>query len=378
MQLRASINQWAVANKNNLRERTLAYIRANFKKEVSAGAYSYLLNGPPLLYASCYAALTLHLYGEMAHLPDAERQQWISYLQRHQCDDGMFRDPLIGTEETESLDWWGTRHLTLHCLMALTALGDTARRPICLIDQFRVEGEIVKWLDSREWDTDPASVSNEVQNYGTFLQYARDFQGQAWCQGALDKMYIWLDRHQDPQTGLWGNRFDTPRYLSNGVQTGYHIWLLYFYDNRPIYYSERIIDSCLRTQNRHGGFGVALNSSACEDIDTIDPLARLYFITNYRKDEVQSVLKRAYYWVLTNANPDGGWVFRRHERFRYGHDLMTTELQQSSMFPTWFRTLSLAYLSQVLHNTLIAEHDWQFINAPGLQFWHELPEVKRS
>ena len=119
---------------------------------------------------------------------------------------------------------------------------------------------MAEWLENRNWQSDPAEVSNEVQNYGILLQYARDFQHEAWCQDVLNEMYLWLDRHQDPKTGLWGNGFDTSRLLSLGVQTGYHLWLLYFYDNRPIQYVDRIIDSCLATQNRLGGFGVPLNS----------------------------------------------------------------------------------------------------------------------
>ena len=59
-----------------------------------------------------------------------------------------------------------------------------------------------------------------------------------------ERNVYWLDRKQDPKTGLWGNRLDTPLTLSYGVQTGYHIWLLYFSDHRPIQYTERIIDSC--------------------------------------------------------------------------------------------------------------------------------------
>ena len=62
---------------------------------------------------------------------------------------------------------------------------------------------------------------------------------------------------------------------------GYHFWLLYFYDRVPIPHAERAADSCLKTQNQLGGFGQGVHggdplcSSACEDIDSIDPLARL-------------------------------------------------------------------------------------------------------
>ena len=132
---------------------------------------------------------------------------------------------------------------------------------------------------------------------------------------------------------------------------------------------ERIVDSCLATQNRLGGFGVPLNSSACEDIDCIDPLSRLYIETDYRREDIHNALEKALPWVLVNVNPDGGSVFRRHESFKYGHDLMSTRANESSMFATWFRTLSLAYLGQVLSDRPVAGVVWHFLGCPGLQFW---------
>ena len=40
-----------------------------------------------------------------------------------------------------------------------------------------------------------------------------------------------------------------------------------------------------------------------------------------------------------------------------------------SMFPTWFRTLTLAYLAKALPDSVVGRYDWQFCNCPGLQFW---------
>jgi hypothetical protein len=101
------------------------------------------------------------------------------------------------------------------------------------------------------------------------------------------------------RTGLWGS-LDTaqPRELSRAVQGAYHFWLLYFYDHVPIPYPERVIDSCLATQNARGGFGQGVHtgsdreSSACEDIDSIDPLVRLTRATDYRRDDVRMALER--------------------------------------------------------------------------------------
>lgn len=353
----------------DVQKSTLNYIKSNHRPDINIGAYSYTEGGVPILYASCYAALTMHLYGTLDQLSNAERKAWIDYIQSFQKSDGIFRDTVIDIPLAEEIDWWGWRHLTLHVLMTLSALGAVAETPIKIIEPFRKKGFANDWLSSRNWQNDPASVSNEVQNYATMLQYAKDFQNEAWCDEVLNEIYDWLDKTQDSETGLWGSLFNSPVLLSNGVQTGYHLWLLYFYDRRPIQYIDRIIDSCLKTQNLNGGFGVQLNSSACEDIDSIDPLIRLSLMTDYRKDEILYALKKALPWILVHMNADGGWVFRRYEAFQYGHPHMRAKNEESAMFPTWFRTLTLAYLAQVLNGACMPDYAWRFLQCPGHQFW---------
>lgn len=298
---------------DEIRQSTLSYVSSNHLPRQGVGAYSYVVGGPPLLYASCYAALTRDLYGDLGSLSGNGKKEWIGYIQGNQRDDGLFVDPLIACSEAEELDWWGWRHLTLHALMALAALGGVAKKPFRILDRFRNQGQMVEWLESRNWKRDACNVSNQIQNYGVMLQYARQFQNELWCNDVLNEMYHWLDQHQDPHTGYWGYGNSTAWARSMGLQTGYHLWCLYFYDGRPIQYVERIIDSFLATQNHLGGFGAPLNSSACEDIDSIDPLVRLTLATDYRREDIRSALEKAAVWVLVNLNDDGGWVFRRGE-----------------------------------------------------------------
>ena len=352
-----------------LRARTLAFVNARMLPEHGPGAYAYQEGGPPLVYAACYAALTRHLYGELQTFTAAQKSAWAAYLQSFQCEDGLFRDPRLACSQAETCDWWGTRHLSLHALMALTALGAVARRPVALLEKFRAQGAIENWLEQRDWKREPNNASNEVQNMVTFMQYARDYQESEHLRLVIANALDWLEAHQDPATGFWGPPPATPGELSQGVQTGYHLWLLSFYERRPLRYMNRIIDSCLKTQGRFGGFGVAPNSSACEDIDSIDPLARLSRIATDRQQEIQQCLQRALSWVLGNFNPDGGWVFTRHEEFCYVHPLMRTAADVSSMFPTWFRSLSLAYLAKVLGEHPLSRIPWQFLESPGHQFW---------
>ena len=354
----------------DLRRRTLSFIENMRIKKEPYGQYRYSeAVNKPVLYASAYAALTRHLYRDLDELSEEERMQWINYIQNHQAEDGLFKDELIRNNMVEKLDGWGWRHLTLHSLMALTALGAIAPKEFKIIEPFKDSQLVVEWLESRNWSGNASDVSNEVQNYMVFLQYARDFQGEEWAGTAIEKMLDWLDDAQDPETGLWGTRFDTPALLSLGVQISYHIWLLYFYEKRPIKYVERIIDSCLLTQNRLGGFGVRFNSGACEDIDSIDPLVRFSYRTQYRRADIESALRKALPGVLANSNEDGGFVFAREVPLTYGHELLYSKANQSGMFPTWFRTLSLAYIAKALPNSPIAKFDWPFIDCPGHQFW---------
>ena len=371
-QMNAIKQRWSlddVGEMDRLKANTLGFLARCHHPEEGIGAYGFKPGGPSILYASCYAALTLHLYGELQQYTRKQKQSWVEYINAFQDDDGIFRDKKIACPGAETLEWWGWHHLTLHTLMTLEALGGVTPKTFTIIERFKEKGSMAKWLDSLGWQESAANASNHVQNYGTLLQYDRDFHGIRWCAASLDEMFNWLDLHQNNNTGLWGTRFDTPYTLSQGVQAGYHLWMLYFYDHRQISHTQQIIDSCLATQNRFGGFGPSLNSSACEDIDSIDPLVRLARQSGYRNDEVERSLAHAMYWILANFKENGGAVFRRHETLNYGHALMSAGVEEPTLFPTWFRTLCLAYLGQHLTQTAVGRYSWQFLSGPGHQFF---------
>lgn len=368
-----------------LRSKTLAYIENMRLPGKPYGRYLYAEGqAVPVLYASTYAAMTRHLYGELDGLGDRERREWIDYLQSHQDDDGLFRDPAIYDQQMYAGDpeWCGRRHLSCHVVTALTCLGAVAEKPQTWLDPLCEPGGIEHWLETRDWQSRPDFVGNEVMNVGTLLQYARDFQGHPYAGDTVRRLLAWLSTHEiDPETGLWG-RLDirNPLNLSRLVQAAYHFWALYFYDHQPIPYLEKAIDTLLCTQNPRGGFGWGVhnrenpwNSSACEDIDSIDPLARMSTQTDYRREDILIALRRALTWVLSNQNEDGGFVFMRGVRFSYGHDLMDAGPDVSAMFPTWFRTLSLAIMAQVLSDSVIGVIPWKFCECPGMQFWRGSP-----
>jgi len=365
---------------DELRDRTLAFIERQRLQDRGPGAYRYSRAcRQPTLYSSCYAAMTRSLYGDLQALPDEDRRTWVEYLQSHQDEDGLFRDPVIFDQGWYEGDpfWCGRPHLTCHVLTALACLGAIAPKAFRVIAPFARPGAMKAWLASRDFGERVAWTGNEIMNLGTLLQYARDYHNDSGAGRAVCTLLDWLqDHHLNSETGLWGSLDPRdPKSRSHAVQAAYHWWPLFFYDGRPIPYIERAVDSVLSTQNPRGGFGWGvhnpsepLNSSACEDIDSIDPLVRMSAQTDYRRDEVAAALARAADWVLQNQTSDGAFVFIREQPFEYGHPELRGETGRGAMFPTWFRTLSLALIGHSLPDHPLGGRPWRFTQCPGFQF----------
>lgn len=368
-----------------IRQRMLDFIESQRVTDGVYGRYRYSASSSkPTLYSSTYAAMTRHLYRNLNELSQRQRQEWVEYLQSHQDDDGLFRDPVIYGEGWYANDplWCGRPHLSCHVLTALSCLGAVARKPMRWLDQFLNRDDLVQWLEGRNWGKQVAWAGNEVLNVGTIMQYARDFQGNERCGAALDTIREWMTERCDPKSGLWGVKaldLDKPPELSHAVQAAYHFWLLWFYDHQAIPYADKAIVEVLRTQNAQGSFGCGVHNSskpedgsACEDIDSIDPLARLMATSKSHRRTIESSLKRAEAWLLSNQTEDGGFYFMRGQEFSYGHPQLTSQASEGGMFPTWFRTLTLAYLGKALPESNCGQFDWQFCRCPGLQFWNEI------
>jgi hypothetical protein len=361
-----------------LRTETLAFVETHRFPPAEPGRYRFSLRSTQsTLYSSCYAAALRSLYGDLG---GEDAAGWIAYLNSFQDADGLYRDPVHFDQGWYAGDpfWCGRPHLTCHVVLALTCLGGVAEKTFRLVDGFADLRFLTAWLDERDFGSRVAWSGNEIMNLGTLLQYARDFHHDDRAGRAVECLLDWLDTHHlNASTGVWGHLdVADPVQRSHMVQAAYHWWPLYFHDRRPIPHLLQAVDTVLATQNPVGGFGWGIHnpeqpfrSSACEDIDSIDPLARMCRLTSYRRDEVFGVLRRAADWVLTNRAPDGGFVFTRDRFFDYGHPEFTAEAGQGSMFPTWFRTLSLAMVGKALPDGPPGEYPWHFVDCPGYQFW---------
>ena len=355
------------------REERLATLRFLKSNELGLpGRYRYsALTRRPVLYASAYAAMTRHLLGD----PIEEQEEWLRYLQSYQEADGLFRDPVIygtGWYEGDPL-WCGRPHLTCHVLEAISCLGGTAEREITFADPWKDTDFLIRWLKDRDWGKGVADTGNEIMNVANILQYSRDYHADERAGRAVETILNWLSANRiDPSTGLWGDGdLTNPKNLSNAVQGAYHWWAVFFYEGRTIPYAQAAAAQVLRTQNPLGGFGQGVHnpedpwqSSACEDIDSLDPLCRMLARGEIKGEEVRKSIRRGRRRVAENRMPDGGMVFYRGRPFEYGHPELYGAADRGAMFPTWFRTLTLAVCDTALGD----DTDFAFVHCPGYQF----------
>jgi hypothetical protein len=333
------------------------------------------------LYSTCYAVLARHLLGDLETLSRNERAEWSATINRFQDEDGLYRDPVIYDQGWYAGDplWCGRAHLTCHVVTALACLGGTAPKPLAWLAPWKNEGNLLHWLEERDWGDRVGWSGNEIMNVGSLLQYARDFQADAQAGRAVEVLLAWLSSHHlNRENGVWGDRPTAdPLWRSHAVQAAYHWWPLFFYDRLPVPCLERAIDTVLDTQNPLGGFGWGVHnpsepfmSSACEDIDSIDPLCRMSMLSSYRRAEIQAALQRAKIWVTGQQAEDGGFVFMRGAAFEYGHPQLTSAAGQGALFPTWFRLLSLALIDRALPAQSGQLSRVNFVRCPGMQFWN--------
>ncbi len=355
-----------------VRKKTLKYIES-MRSGKDCFHYRYSRSTRKgVLYATCYAVMTRYLYDELTE----DKKEWAFFINSFQADDGLFKDPAVSDSPYINDDWWGFRHLTCHAVIALSCLGSVAEKEFTFLKPFYHPDFVIEWLEERDWSTPSASnnAGNEILNYGQLLQYARDFQNDKKASKAIEVMLEWLQAKQNPVYGAWGpENIDVNDKLavSEVMMGGYHEYLLFFYDRVELKHKQVIIDRILSLQNEKGGFTGPHHavSSACQDIDCIDPLVRLSFQTDYRKQDIKISLEKAVENVLSHQNSDGGFVFFRGKPFVYGHREMTSSPDESCMFATWFRTLSLAIASRVLPETERGRFHWHLTDCPGYQFW---------
>ena len=319
----------------------------------------------PTIYASMYACLLQSLFGDLEIKNEEYKLNWASYFDSFQNpEDGFFYDAIINTPFYNNTDWWGKRHLVPHIIMAYNALGYKPKYQFRWVSDYYSKESIDKLMSEAEWNSaimDDSDIDNKIMNIGVTLQYQRDYFNDTLAGESVSYLKKCLLYKINPDTGMWGvYNLENPQEKARMIQFSYHLFKLFFYDGDIIANPERIIDLIIESQNNYGGFAASLNSGACADIDAVDPLVYLSKQTEYRRDDIEKVLRRAFIFILGNQNDDGGFVFLRDSEFFYGDPQTSSIRNESSLFPTWFRVLSIAYICDFLKI-----EGFNYVKSPG-------------
>ena len=320
----------------------------------------------PTLYGSVFACLLFFLLSKDDYLSPEQKNSWADYFDSFQNDEGLFVDSNLLCENYYNYEWWGARHLSPIIIICYNYLGRRPQKEFNYIKKYYNPKILREYLNKLEFNEIIHTDSdNAIMNLGVILQYQRDFFYDYNAAETLEILFNELEKLVNPKYGSWGYGSDNDMvFLSRTQQFAYHLYPLWIYDNRSIKHVEKLIDLSLQTQTILGGFGAYINSSACEDIDCIDLLIKLTKVTSYRIDDVKMAMLKALPWVLSNQDEDGGFVFRRNEPFTYGHALMSSQKNESHLFATWFRSLTVAYLVKFLN----MDSKFNIGHCPGYHF----------
>ena len=347
---------------SNLKAETISFI-----KKMQIDNSNEFLYSPSAedacIYNTVYAILTYSLFSTPYW---TKKEDLVEYLNQFQNEEGFFIDTRISSSiYWENADWWGKKHLLPHVLMAYAALGAKPKYQLKFLEKYYDLHYFQSFLESLSFDDKTGDNDNTIMNLGVALQYQRDFFNDVRATKTLDYLYDWLNSKINIVTGSWGNIDTSDRNeLSRVQQVAYHLYILYLYDNKKIELSEKIIDLNLNLQSIFGAYNAGLLGSACTDIDVVFLFSKLIKSTSYRKEDIFFSIKKAFPWVLTNRNEDGGYVFRRNEPFEYGTPLMYSDKNESNLFATWFRSVCIAYMCEILD----IKNEFSFLICPGYQY----------
>ena len=346
------------------KKKTLSFV-SSMKAEASFDYFYSSSVNQCNIYNSVYACLLLGLYNELNKSSKEEKEQLVAYFDSFQNPkDGMFYDTRIDGDTYRTCNWWGAEHLCPHIIAVYCALGAKPKYEFDWVKKYYDYKVLKDLLDTCDWESaipNENDIDNKIMNVGVMLQYQRDFWNDKEAGAAVEYLKTYLRGKLKQETGMWGTYdINDKEELPRMIQFSYHLFRIFMYDNEKMLSPKHIIDNIIKSQNKYGGFGASLNSSACEDIDAIDVLIYTANQIDYRKTDIIRCLSYALQFVLTNQNEDGGFVFRRDEEFSYGHHLLSSKKNESGMFPTWFRTLCLAYMARYM-----GDKNYSFVNAPG-------------
>jgi len=335
------------------------------------GEFRSAIGGHVTLYASAFAVMIYHYFGRLDQFDADHLGRWSEYLLEFQDpQSGLFIGPeikegplLSAAHDPEHL----ALHSTCHVLPALNLLGQKPRYPLQYMDKFLDREQVRLWLDDRDWGS-AWLEGNNLLFVGQLLTYIHEILGDDRASEPLAEFFKCLDEKVDVRTGLWGT--DGHCNLETAIFGAYHQLILYYYWQHPVTSPEKLIDGVLSIQHKDGGFFQYWGGGSCQDVDSVDILVNMYKITDYRKSEIETALRKVSKAVLGRMTHEGGFVGMRMREFCHmGMAYTSAPENTANMFSTWFAVHTLFLVSELIDLPCTREIDYQY-NDTASMGWH--------
>ncbi len=331
---------------------------------------------PGMLLPGTYNGLMgAMLIGGMADVGAKRQASLTNWLISQRLQDGRFRisgmlDDAV-FKKPDLAETWGyiDFHVTNYSLGALEFVAPDATPHLAFAERFLDPQYLKAWLAERDL-RDPWLEGNNIVNLGSFLlllgqhQPARAPEAEA----AMQVLFDWHDRLQEPSTGFWGvGQLSDPLRLLHAMAGSMHNFHLWYITERQLPHQDKAVDYCLTQPPRV--------HSACIDVDLVDLLVHAFWQIDHRRDETQQWLRALLPELLAFQNSDGGFpdvlngagvAPRKQDGWVRGYE----EPQGfSNTFSTWFRWIAIAMISECLWPGWAPfAGRWNFRTMPGIGY----------
>ena len=331
---------------------------------------------PGMLLPGTYNAIMGQgLIGGLGSLDAAARQTLTHWLLAHRREDGIFRirgmqDDAVFKKPDPTETWnYIDFHVSNYSLGAIETIA-TNQAPTLTFARKYLDLQVLKaWLAERDL-RDPWLEGNNIVNLGSFLLLMAQHQPETKpaVESALQTLFAWHDRLQEPATGFWGvGQLSDPQRLLHAMAGSMHNYHLWYATGRPLPHQDKAVDYCLTQPPRI--------DSACIDVDLVDVLVHAHAQIDHRRADIASWLRALLPELLAFQNADGGFCDvpggpgvppRRQDGWTLGY----AEPQGlSNTFATWFRWIAIAMIADCLWPQWQPfDGGWQFRHMVGIGY----------
>lgn len=332
---------------------------------------------PGMLLPGTYNGLMgLTLIDGLDTLPAQARPGLAAWLLSHRRSDGVYRIPGMTDDavfkKPDRAETWRyiDFHVTNYSLGALECIAPGERPQLAFAQPFLDRQQLLAWLAQRDL-RDPWQEGNNIVNLGSFLLLMRDHAPpttQSAVHAAMETLFAWHGRLQEPATGFWGvGQVTDPLRTLHAMAGSMHNYHLWYATGRPLPFQDKAVDYCLTQPARV--------HSACIDVDLVDLLVHAHWHIDHRRSEIRAWLRTLLPELLAFQNPDGGFADvmdglgvppRRQDGWVHGY----AEPQGlSNTFATWFRWIAIAMVAHCLWpGWMPGARAWQFRRMVGIGY----------